>query len=165
MNSQTEFVTERFVKRYGWNELKSDWFFKLLIKFFKKEGLYNRIASLYFDDLKNEKSWDVLSEAYSTNYIVEKLFFGTLGCTITKWREDNVFPFGRTISYYEKKWSQFIYENKDLIPQCVFKTLSYQITVYGGFDSWFAALYRSHFIDNYQDGFFDRLLENAKCKW
>lgn len=120
--------------KYGWETLKTDWFFRLLIKFFKKNLLYERVAELYLSPIK-EGNITCLSEAYSCNYFTEKLFFGTLSCTLTEWEEDS-------IEEYEKKWSQFIWNNRNAVPEEIREELGFY---YGGFKCWYLDEYLTRF--------------------
>ena len=119
--------------KYNWEMLKSDWFFRLLMKFFKKNLLYERVAELYLSPIK-EGVVTCLSEAYSTNYLPEKLFFGTLSCTLTEALQDGFFD-NYNFEEYEKKWSQFIWENRNVIPY----EIRAAINLYYGedFKGWF----------------------------
>jgi hypothetical protein len=120
--------------------LKSDWFFRLLIKFLKKNLLYERVAELYLSPIK-EGIVTCLSEAYSTNYLPEKMFFGTLSCTLTEALQDGLFD-DYNFEEYEKKWSQFIWKNRNTIPEEIREELGFY---YGGLKCWYLDEYLTRF--------------------
>lgn len=120
--------------------LKSDWFFRLFIKFLKKNLLYERVAELYLSPIK-EGIITCLSEAYSTNYLPEKMVFGTLSCTLTEALQDGLFD-DYNFEEYEKKWSQFIWKNRNAIPEEIREELGFY---YGGFKCWYLDEYLTRF--------------------
>lgn len=126
--------------KYPWEVLKSDWFFRLLIKFFKKHLLYEQIVELYLSPIK-EGNITCLSEAYSRNYLTEKMFFGTLSCTLMEAREDGIFN-DYNHEEYEKKWSQFIWNKRNAVPEEVREELGFYK---GGFKRWYLDEYLTRF--------------------
>ena len=123
--------------------LKSDWFFRLFIKFLKKNLLYERVAELYLSPIK-EGIITCLSEAYSTNYLPEKMFFGTLSCTLTEALHDGLFD-EYNFEEYEKKWSQFIWKNRNTIPEEIREEIGF---FQGGFKYWFLQQYEGRFKED-----------------
>lgn len=72
-------------------------------------------------------------EAHSCNYIPDKMIFGTLSCTFTDWEDSEIFANFDELNRYERKWSQFIYIHKYIIPEEAFGD---------DFDEWFIKHYR-----------------------
>ena len=134
--------------------LKSDWFFRLLIKFLKKNLLYERVAELYLSPIK-EGIITCLSEAYSTNYLPEKMFFGTLSCTFTEALQDGLFD-DYNFEEYEKKWSQFIWKNRNAIPEEIREEIGF---FQGGFKYWFLQQYEGRFKE---DAFYNQIEESEE---
>lgn len=134
--------------------LKSDWFFRLFIKFLKKNLLYERVAELYLSPIK-EGIITCLSEAYSTNYLPEKMFFGTLSCTLTEALQDGLFD-DYNFEEYGKKWSQFIWKNRNAIPEEIREEIGF---FQGGFKYWFLQQYEGRFKE---DAFYNQIEESEE---
>lgn len=135
--------------KYTWDELKIDWFFRLLIKFLKKNLLYEQVAELYLTPLKNG-NFSILSEAHSRNYYPEKMFFGMLTCTLPRMVEEGIVD---EYGYYEyeRKWSQFVWENRNVVPYEIREDIGFY---HGGFKYWFLNEYEDRFG---QDSFWERV--------
>ena len=89
-------------RSYGINELKKDWFFKLLVKFLKMHGLYELAKS----------TPNCLNTMHSHNYCITKMFVCTINCSIHSLPLQDGFK-------YDKLWLKFIIEHEDYIPESI----------------------------------------------
>lgn len=95
--------------------LKDHWFFKMMMSFFKKNGLYHKICRFCQSQATDKYFVPHICEMHAYNYTPIRLFFNTLLATFgAKWK--NVFGDKYKLMDLEKKWSSFVIEHQELIP-------------------------------------------------
>lgn len=101
-------------KCYTLEELKQDWMFKLLYKFFKHYGLWDKITENHPLSITKEGTNKVWTTMHSNNYCVTKMFRNTITCSIPWYLMTS-----QQCKKYDLLWIQFLKQHINIVPDCI----------------------------------------------